>query len=166
MKKSLGKISRLLCCALVATGMLACGEATEENQETTNQEAVNQGGANNQEPTNQEAGEESIEVAGTWSTNFGGEEVIDDENWSFMAVILFDNAENFAITQNPPDAEYAPSAYSRLVWSEPGDDEFRYCVETFGHETVDDALNADEEADFNDLEAGCGGFSFTEMTRQ
>ena len=47
------------------------------------------------------------------------------------------------------------------------EDTFYYCYVAFALDSVDDALNSEAEADANDLEGeGCGGFSWTKMTRQ
>ena len=163
MKNWYGIGLRSFLAAVMVTGLLACAEATEENQETENQVTDNQV-TDNQETGNQEV--DQIEVAGTWLTNFGDTEVIDNENWDFMAIALFDNEERFAITQNPDDAEPGPSTFNRLVWTEVENDIFYYCYDSFGHETEDEALNAEGTANQEDLDTGCGGFGFTEMTRQ
>lgn len=151
----MGNVLRVFLVGLLATGMMACGEIDEaENQAPENQEE-------------EEVQEESIEVEGTWDTPFGTTEVIDDERWDFMDLIVFDNNERWAVTQNPDDSEYNPSLYNRLVWTPVEDDVFYYCYVDFALESVDEALNSEGEADENDLDGeGCGGFSWTQMTRQ
>jgi hypothetical protein len=113
-----------------------------------------------------EAGPE-IEVAGAWLTPFDTVEVIDDEVWSFMLVVDFDNQDRWAITQNPDDDEFNPDAYNRLVWTLVDGDEFYYCTVAFGLETEAEARNVETIPDDTDLGGeGCGGFSWTRMVRQ
>ena len=59
-----------------------------------------------------------IEVAGTWTSSFG-EETITSASWASSmvtaAVVEFDNDGNFAITQNPADADYAPDGWDMML---------------------------------------------------
>ena len=160
--KFVGILSRLMLVAFLATGTLACGDMDEEE----NQNQVDPGDGDAAGDGDGD-GEESIAVEGTWTTNFGGEESIDDEVWGFMLLIDFDNDERWAIAQNPSDSEYNPDEYNRLVWTPIEDDVFHYCTVAFGLETEEEARNAENTADDQDLDGeGCGGFSWTEMTRQ
>lgn len=151
----MGNVLRVFLVGLLATGMLACGEIDEaENQ--GGQDAENQGGQD----------DELIEVAGTWETQFGGTEVIDEENWDYMSLVVFDNDERWAVTQNPEDSDFNPSLYNRIVWTPLVEDSFYYCYVDFALDDIDEALNSEAEADADDLEGeGCGGFSWTKMTR-
>lgn len=109
-----------------------------------------------------------IEIAGTWDNDFDGTETIDDTSWtSFttVSIIEFDNATNVAITQNPPDDEFNPDAFSRVVWTEPEADGFWYCIADFGLATVEDARASTAMADDTDpATGGCGGFAWTRLT--
>ncbi|TNF24562.1 MAG: hypothetical protein EP329_24655 [Deltaproteobacteria bacterium] len=117
------------------------------------------------------AAADSIEVAGTWTTPFSDQgELISDTQWGtpdFMVdVVSFDNDANFAVTQNLADAEYAPSMFNKNVWTEPDATGFYYCTVAFGLDTAEAAAAADASvADTNDLDAGCGGFGWTHLTR-
>ncbi|TXD38434.1 hypothetical protein FRC98_06005 [Lujinxingia vulgaris] len=117
-------------------------------------------------PCDPEPEEQGIEVAGEWETNFGGQETITEEVWGPMLLTEYDNAAREAITQNTPDAEYGPNTYNVIVWTEPVDDSFYYCMVAFDQETVEEARAIEAEADASDPEnGGCGGFSWTKMTR-
>jgi hypothetical protein len=48
----------------------------------------------------------------------------------------YSNDENEIITQNPDDAEYSPSAFNRIVWTEIEADSFYYCTTDFGLESA------------------------------
>ena len=153
----------LLVLCLLATGTLACGD--EEFEENQDDEQVNQN--QNQQDEDQNQGEsEQIEVAGTWETPFETVEVIDDEMWGFMYLIDFDNDQRWAITQNPDDDDHNPDAFNRLHWTPIENDTFYYCTVAFGLDTEQEARDTDATADEGDLDGGCGGFPWTEMTRQ
>lgn len=108
---------------------------------------------------------ETIELAGSWDTNFGTSEDIDSVQWGTAAVVYFDNEMNFAITQNASDAEFSPSKFNKLVWTEPSGDFAYYCTVDFGKDSADEAENTTNVADSSDLEvAGCGGFGWTKIT--
>lgn len=115
---------------------------------------------------------DKIEVAGTWTSPFSSDgEVVSDSVWGtpdFMVdVVSFDNAANFAVTQNLATADYAPSKFNKNVWTEPDATGFYYCTVAFGLDTAEAAAAADASlADASDLEgAGCGGFGWTHLTK-
>jgi len=107
-----------------------------------------------------------IEVGGTWASNFGFDETISDTGWGTAAIISFDNSKNFAITQQPADDMFNPSKFSKVVWTEPELDRFFYCTVAFGLATADEAEASTKSADASDpANGGCGGFSWTKLTR-
>jgi hypothetical protein len=113
-----------------------------------------------------DAGANAIEVAGSWSGEFA-DETIDTESWNGSSVVTFDNAENFAITQNADDAMYDPSKFNKLVWTEPAAGAFYYCTVDFGLATADEAKGSTKTADETDLEgAGCGGFPWSKLSKK
>ncbi len=107
-----------------------------------------------------------IETAGTWTSNFGTEETITDEAWGAASLIEYDNDLNWAVTQNAGDDQYNPSKYNRLVWTEPNAGRFYYCTVDYGLETLAQAESSTQAADASDpASGGCGGFSWTELSR-
>jgi len=96
------------------------------------------------------------------------EEVITDASWSYMEIVSFNNEANVAITQNPSDDMFSPDTFNRLVWTEPkADGSFYYCTEILGKATAAEAESAASVADDSDLDKkGCGGFSWTKMTKK
>jgi len=107
---------------------------------------------------------EVIEIAGLWDNNFGSQEDINSTQWGTAAVVYFDNQNNFAITQNAADAEFSPSLFNKLVWTEVVNQETWYCTIDFGKDTAEDAENTVNVADSSDLDdMGCGGFSWTKL---
>ena len=149
----------LIAASFAATGTLACGDDDfQENQ--------NQNQNQNQHENDNQGEDDEIAVAGAWENQFGTTEVIDEEMWDFMYLVDYDNDERWAVTQNPDDDEHNPSAYNRLEWLPIEDDVFYYCIVAFGLATEQDAHEIEEGADSDDLDEGCGGFEWTEMTRQ
>jgi hypothetical protein len=109
---------------------------------------------------------DQIEVAGSWSGEFGDEE-ISSEDWNGAAIVEFDNEDNFAVTQNADDADFDPGKFNKNVWTEPTDDGFFYCTVVFGLDSADEAAADDATADDSDpATGGCGGFPWTQLGPQ
>lgn len=161
---------QLMVCLFAATGVMACGEVDEpDNDNQANQQQ------NNDEQNDDEFADYDIEIAGAWTTDpgegFEGTLTVTDDEWDdgfdVRDVVSFDNGENRVITQLPEDAEHNPETYSRTVWTEFGGDSFYYCEDAFGHDSEEDARGAESDADPDDLEGGCGdGHSWSEAVRQ
>lgn len=113
-----------------------------------------------------------IEIDGSWTSSFGGTEVIDGDSWtvgdSTSVIADYSNTENVAVTRNPDDAEFSPGKYNRVVWTEVSGASFYYCMTDFGLDTVEDAQAADTAPDASDPDnTGCGGsFPWTKLTRE
>lgn len=126
-----------------------------------------QGGADNTSGAGGEAGAgaggqpgATIELRGRWTSEFG-DEVIDNDVWSGAELVEFSNDENIAITRNPADAEYNPSKFNRIVWTEVEMGSFFYCTSDFGLDNLGAARAANGRADdSNPAEGGCGSSDF------
>lgn len=110
----------------------------------------------------------AIELHGAWSGEYG-DETIDSFTWatSFSAttVVSYDNDDNYAITQNPEDDQWNPSKFNRVVWTEPVDGSFWYCIVDFGLDSAEQALASTTTADASDpVQGGCGGFPWTALS--
>ncbi len=109
----------------------------------------------------------AIELVGTWATNFATEEVITADKWGPQTIASFDNAQNVAYTQNPPDDKYGPNKFSKQVWTEPKGDVFYYCTVDYGKDSLELAKASTLVADDKDPEkSGCAGFGWTKMTKK
>ncbi|MGM0557990.1 MAG: hypothetical protein ACQEVA_16510 [Myxococcota bacterium] len=138
----------VLLLALVTLTFSACGDATESNN----------GDANNG------TADQSVEIEGTWVTNYGSAIQIDDQTWGGEVLVSFDNEQNYAITQGQ-NPESGATEYSKQVWTEPTDGTWWYCTVDFGLESIDAAENTEETADDADpAEGGCGDFPWTKMS--
>ena len=112
-----------------------------------------------------------IEINGTFTSNFGGTETITEETWdngfSTTTVEDWDNSANWVVLKNPSDAMFNPDQYSRVVWTEEIDGAFHYCTVAFGLDTLEAAQTSTQTADASNPDmSGCGGFSWTKLTRQ
>lgn len=114
-----------------------------------------------------------IDIYGTWTNQFGGTEKIDALTWTttfgevvtVAKVIEFSNEDKQVITQNPPGAASGPSKFNRIVWTSL-DGFLYYCTTDFNLDTLEDARDADTEADATDpATSGCGGANpWTQLT--
>lgn len=107
-----------------------------------------------------------LEVAGTWTTDFGTE-VLTTADWNGSAIVRYDNKANVAFTQNSATASWSPNKFNKLVWTQPSGTTFYYCTVSFDHDTLALAEASTQTADSADLTGkGCGGFAWTLMTRK
>jgi len=111
-----------------------------------------------------------FELAGTWTNNYAGTEVISDVEWdngySVMTVGQYDNEANRVTLQSPADDEFSPNLFTLTVWVEEDAGVVYSCTIAFGFETQEEAMAAEDTSDAADLlNAGCGGFGWTQLTR-
>jgi hypothetical protein len=104
-----------------------------------------------------------IELTGTWHSQDGGEGRIDSALWGIDVVHAYDNDENWAVVQLPESDESNPSAFTKSVWTEPeADGSFYLCSVAYGHETLEEALAAEDASDAAaPATSGCGDSSWT-----
>lgn len=113
---------------------------------------------------------EPIAVTGIYTNQFDGVETITPTTWGFagleQTITRWDNDANWAITQNPDDAEFSPGSFNKIVWLDPdADGTFFYCTVDFGLETEAQALDSAATADAAaPLERGCGQAPWTQLT--
>ncbi len=109
---------------------------------------------------------EDIDIAGTYTDNFGGSQIVSNERWISgdyeFALSEFDNEAAFALAQNDADNEFSPDLFSRFDWSMNTVGNVVYCQSVFDGATLEDARAG--FADSNDLDAGCGGFGWSVLT--
>jgi hypothetical protein len=112
---------------------------------------------------------DEIEIEGSWTSNFGGTEVIDHHSWSadfgtgptVSEIVEFSNDGNDAVLKGPDDL------YSRYVWTEVSGDAFHYCTVAFGKASAELAVSDSEVADDSDPDTtGCAAFPWTKLTRE
>ncbi len=109
----------------------------------------------------------SIELTGSWTTEFG-EETISETRWDgfcLQAIASFDNDENVAILETT-GGEGCGTGFARVIWKDIVADAFDYCTTTYGATTAEAAASAPTDAVSDDLETGCGGFPWSHLTRK
>jgi hypothetical protein len=139
------------------------------------------GGASGESNTAGNGGEgptEPIEIAGTWKNaddeTFEETDIIDSDSWStdygagpyVIPIVEYSNRENYAIRQAPEDAGFDPGTFDRVVWTEIDGDAFAYCTPDHGIATLEEARESLTPVDPDDLDAGCDGFPWTQLTSQ
>ena len=113
----------------------------------------------------------AIEIVGSWTNNFAGDETITADKWTSAGgaakIVALDNGKNLAYTQNAADAQYGPAKFNKTVWTEPKADSFYYCMIDFNKDSLALAKASTLVADDKDLEkSGCAGFGWTKMTKK
>jgi hypothetical protein len=114
---------------------------------------------------------QAIEIEGSWTGEFGDEEISDDAWTSFatQAIVEFSNEDNYAVWQNPDDADFNPSLFGRNVWTEIEDGSFYYCTVAYMSESAEATEDDAEPVDMGDLDnAGCGATDspWTKLSRK
>ena len=110
---------------------------------------------------------EHLEIAGEYTDNYGGTQIIGPSIWdqgAFMGkfnISSWNNDSNYLVAQNDSDNEYNADLYSRFDWTIDGTDTY-FCQTVYDKETAQDAIDA-TPADSEDLDAGCGGFSWNKL---
>ena len=111
---------------------------------------------------------ESLEIAGSWTDDFGSEHEIDEVTWTqtypgyppyLFHVASWDNAGGWLVAQNDSANGYSADLWSRFDWTWQGTDLY-FCQSAFDAAS-EAAAEAAPAADAGDLGAGCGGFPWT-----
>jgi hypothetical protein len=110
--------------------------------------------------------ENDIEIAGAYRDNFGGSHRVDDERWtqgdSHFEIAEYDNDMGWVVAHNSEDNDFNPGAYSRFDWTlEAGS--LYYCQPVYDADSADEARDG-ASSDAEDLESGCGGFSWSQLS--
>ncbi|HMJ02026.1 MAG TPA: hypothetical protein VK506_03740 [Conexibacter sp.] len=165
MKLRLDWMAWLLMVALVAP--IGCGDDDDDDDQgkgdhdDEKKDAGSKGSADSgRKPTT----DDELEVAGEWTSEFG-EQTISLDSWDGSEVVEFDNDENLAFTESPDDAMFSPGTFSKVVWTEPTDEGFYYCIVDYGLKTLAEAKASEKTADDSDPDAmgSCGGFTWTKL---
>ncbi|MBI5607581.1 MAG: hypothetical protein HY902_01725 [Deltaproteobacteria bacterium] len=109
-----------------------------------------------------------FELIGTWATPYGTDDVITQTTWNKAKIVEFDNAANLGFTQEPADDPYNPNKFNKVVWTEPKNNTFYYCMVDYGKDSLALAKASTLTADASDPDTkGCGGkFPWTKATKK
>jgi hypothetical protein len=107
-----------------------------------------------------------LEVLGTWKDEFEGGVTITPSYWGRSGIAAYDSEANVVYTQTPCDADYNPGRFTKIVYTQPQNDTFYYCMVVYDAKTLAEAQASDKSADQEDLEGGCGAsFPWSKLTR-
>ena len=108
---------------------------------------------------------EELAIIGDYTDDFGGTHTVTETTWTMgfgvFNITQFDNDGQWLIAQNDSENEFSPDLWSRFDWTEDGADLY-FCQTTFDSATEQDAVDA-PAADSADLDAGCGGFAWSQL---
>lgn len=108
-------------------------------------------------------------IAGDWTSQFDETYTITISNItnvsanSVYEILAFGN--DYVICLNSSVNPNFPSLYSKFVFTDVALDEFYLCTSFFDASSQEFIENSTEPSDASDLTAGCGGFSWTKLTR-
>ena len=109
---------------------------------------------------------ERLEIIGIWEDTWGFEQKVSQAEWtsgdSVFHTSQFDNHDDFLIAQNDTNNQWSPDKWSRFDWTWDESGKLYFCQSAFDAESEQDALSA-TSADREDLESGCGGFSWSAL---
>ena len=111
--------------------------------------------------------QEHLEIAGEYTDNFDGTQIIGPAVWDQGATMgkfnisTWDNDNNVLIAQNDSGNGYNPEKWSRFDWTSDGTDVY-FCQTVYDAATAQDAIDA-TPADSGDLLTGCNTFSWTKL---
>lgn len=107
-----------------------------------------------------------MDLTGDFVDSWGTPHNISAFTWlmdtSLFHIGAYSNEEDWAVAQNDATNEYNPELYSKFEWTNNADGAWFYCQSAYDAATMEDAMAA--SADNTDLEAGCGGFGWSELT--
>jgi hypothetical protein len=110
---------------------------------------------------------DSLAISGTYDSDYGTVVTITDDAYSEDGefgyeneVTTFDNDEQYLVTFDA--AATAGTQYSKVLWVQK-DGKVYVCTALFFLPSVEEA-SAEDDADREDLDMGCGGFPWTVLT--
>jgi hypothetical protein len=150
----------------IAAALAACGDDTTTMDAPTGADTGEDGSESDS------TGEDLLEIVGDWVETYPGggmtTHTITSESWTQAsdfgtfgyALGAFDNAEGWVVGRDEGDG-----TYSRFDWTWDADAQLHFCTAAFGEDTEQAAIDA-PKPDTGDLDAGCGGFSWSHLHPQ
>jgi len=116
-------------------------------------------------------GAENVDIFGDWSSQFGNytsyysfdEETI-DTGYAIYDVVGISDAGQYVVARNPEGDTYYPCLFSRFDWTLDGEDLY-LCRRVLDAESVEAAVEG-PASDRDDLETGCNGFPWSQLTAE
>jgi hypothetical protein len=104
-----------------------------------------------------------LAIADSYDDSWGGSHVVDAFTWSTWGDTfhIWTATEDAVVAQNDAGNSYNPGLWSRFTWTRDDAGALYYCQSAYDAATLADA--AASTADASSLDAGCGGFGWTEL---
>lgn len=111
---------------------------------------------------------DSIIPNGSYTDNYGASHTFSETEWTdswgnTFAVVKKNRSSDYVIYQNDAGNAYNPSKFSRVDFTEDSNENLYYCQIAYDKDTADEA-EAVTTADRNDLDGGCNGFAWSQLT--
>jgi hypothetical protein len=109
----------------------------------------------------------ALELIGQYADNFLGTQRISATMWNDSRVVSYDNDQNVVYTQAPCDDLFNPRKFGKIVYTEPSNGSFYFCMLEYALDSLTAARASTKVADASNPDSGgCGGFSWTKATAQ
>lgn len=145
---------------------VACGDNEPDTQPYECSDAKNEapglGGASPATCATPQSPETTIEIVGEYTDDYGGKHKITSSSWNLVNLSYVNNEENYAVGRNDESEEWTPCSWSLLSWHEE-QTKLYYCQAVFSADSECEAMGS-TLPDPTDLEQGCSGFPWSELT--
>ncbi len=112
------------------------------------------------------------QTSGSWTDNFGGSYTITNliitnvtSNGATYVFHILANGSNSVICLNDANNSFHADLYSKFVFTNIATNTFNLCQPFFDEESQESIENATDPTNTGDLDAGCGGFAWSLLTR-
>jgi hypothetical protein len=160
-------MKRLVITLLMLALPPACGDGPAKMTGAPKDTGDDTGKSTDLEDAGVDAGDPaSLEIAGTYTTEWGQTITVSATEWKdeseagtfTYTIASYDNEKNYLVAQDNGDDKW-----DRFEWTL-SSDTLHYCQTIFDAETEADADVAESLADVDDINEGCGGFSWSSLT--
>lgn len=115
------------------------------------------------DPAGSDATLTGLEIAGTWTDEWGGDHLITDTTWTMtgmvagvFAISQYDNDLDFLIAHNDASNPYSPGLWSRIDWTT-WQGALYFCQIAYDKATESEALATEPADRIDPTSTGCGG---------
>jgi len=110
------------------------------------------------------------QITGNWNSDFGEYFIINESSLTDTTnnnvFHVLDSGFEFVICQNGADNSVAPNLYSKFVFTNLAANSFNWCQSFYDSPSQMAIEDAAEPSNPNNLNSGCLGFAWSEMTRE
>ena len=111
----------------------------------------------------------SLAIRGSYTDNWGSSHTADAWKWmmddSVFHVSVSDNWGNWLVAQNDSNNAWNQDLWSKFEWTWDSDGGLYYCQTAYAEASESDAINF-PAADTSDMQTGCGGFGWSQLSAE